>query len=651
MAATSGTWLHALAEARAGLRAANVVWFGDSISELDEEGEPFPWIVGRVLSGWTESVQYRNAGAAFTPTAMVTTGQPSPEEVAGFGGRSVELAPGDHSTLSACGQGVTVLWSRQPGGGMLEVTWGGDRLGSIDTDGPAAASQQTTFAGSHDSIEEALTITARDRSARLEGVYLHRRNLDRGLRIWPAVQAGNTTGDFLTHPSWGLDSLAGFDPDLVVIATGTNKASQYLQDLDALIDSVRDRTGCDIAVWVPYLTPMIDVERAAAARSLAESRGCLVIDAASALGTPATVDDIHPTAATIAVAAAHAATVLSGDPVGTAAQIAGQAASSSRSGQVWQSAGGSIAIESLLGSKVLAGRTGPTDPGQQWALLLANMAAGLLGLPGPSISFGPGGDAPIDTHLSRAGSGHFSLNAGAGQLDLARLRITESAAPDADGRSAVLYSRSRAGVTELAAVLPDGSHHAIAPAPVGGYRAPVPCTLAPSHQRADQGIELPQGRVHWVPLPTLAAGALATDVWVDVVVPAAGATAAAAIVITGLDGRPAQVVAQTGPAAIDLGQSGFRGAALDGAIEVAPGEGWWVAVMVDAGSGRASVAGTHRIEGPAIAQLGATPVRPGAGATGVLVLDGQVTVPDRPGPDLIHATGAVPVAWVTLQAP
>src|SRR5690606_28249323 len=116
-----------------------------------------------------------------------------------------------------------------------------------------------TFAFGNDSGEEALTITARNRSARLEGVYLHRRNLDRGLRIWPAVRAGNTTGDFLAHPSWGLDSLTGFDPDLVVIATGTNKASRYLEDLEALIDAVRERTDGDIAVWVPYLTPMIDV--------------------------------------------------------------------------------------------------------------------------------------------------------------------------------------------------------------------------------------------------------------------------------------------------------------------------------------------------------------------------------------------------------
>ena len=78
-------WLAALADARAGSGVADVVWFGDSISELDPSGVPIPWYVGRVLSGWTESIQYRNAGAEFTPN-METQGGRASDDMAGLVG-------------------------------------------------------------------------------------------------------------------------------------------------------------------------------------------------------------------------------------------------------------------------------------------------------------------------------------------------------------------------------------------------------------------------------------------------------------------------------------------------------------------------------------------------------------------------------------
>ncbi|NLD77599.1 MAG: SGNH/GDSL hydrolase family protein [Acidimicrobiales bacterium] len=653
MGEPGGAWLRALAEARAGTRLANVVWFGDSLSELDRTGEPMPWFVGRVLSGWTESVQYRNGGAEHTPS-MVTTGQMSELADAGFGGRSVDLAPGDHSELACIGEGVTVLWSRRPGGGILDVSWGDDHIGSIDTDGPAAATQRTTLTRPFGFVAEMLKITAKGRSARLEGVYVHQQNLENGVRVWPGIRSGNTTGDYLTYPGWGLDSLASFDPDLVVVATGTNNSSEYIAELDALIDAIRTRTDSDIAVWVPYLGPTMPMEVAAEAGALAVERGCLVVDGAAALGRPSTVDEVHPTPATSGRAGAHAAAVLSGDPVGMVAQIAGQVVLSLRDGQVWQAVNSSIEVENPLGSAVLAGRASLHDQGHQWALLLEDLATDILGLPGSTLSFGPGGSQPIDTHLSRAAGGRLSLNSGTGEVELARLRVGQSEDPAAEEGAAVIYSRNRAGTTELAVVLPDGSDHAIAPAPVarGGYRAPLPCALAPSHHRSEAGVDMPTRRVHWVPFPDLAEPAVATHVWLEVIVPEGGASASAAIVEGDGDGRPGRVVARTSPGAIDLGQGGISGAPLAGEVELAPGAAWWVAVVAESGGGQSVVAAADQLVSSGLAQIGTAPVVPTPTiATGVLVLDDQDSVPDRPGSALADLPGAAPLPWVSLQSP
>ena len=673
MTGTRGTWLPALAGARARTRAANVLWLGDSLSELDPAFDPMPWFVGRVLSAWTEQVQYRNAGAEFTPS-MSTTGTASPDEHAGFGGRSVDLEPGQSSSVAGAGEGVSVLWTRQAGGGVLDVEWGGARLGTIDTDGPLRYSQRTVFprpTGDGADVADAsdvLTVTARGAAARLEGVYLHTQNLDQGVRVWPAVRSGNTTQDFLDHPGWGLDALDTLAPDLVVIATGTNADTGYAGELDALIDALRARSGADIAVWLPYINSSFTLEEAAEGRAVAEARQCRLVDAAAVLGVPPTVDGAHPSSVGTALAGAHAAAVLSGDPVATAALIAGQAAASVGGGQIWRPGGGSISIENPVGSSVLSGRGDPDDLGHQWAILLTSLAAGLFGLSGPTFSFGPGGDRPIDTHVSRAGPGRVAINGGSGQVDLARVRVAvdeqsgEDQQPGADQPSgqpgavegaAVLYARNRRGSTELAVRLPDGSGHVLAPAPRAGYRAPVPCALSPAHRRAPRGLALPPGRVFWVPFPVLELAAVATHVWIEVEEPCGPVTAMAAVVSTAADGRPGDVVASTGAAAIDLSMAGVRGAALEAPALLAAGEPWWVALSVPTGGDGSPVVGAAEgLEGGPAAQLGSAPVMPSTGrASGALVLDGQVAVPARPGVDLVHLVGPLPVLHVSLEAP
>ena len=50
-------WLPALAAARRADGVADIVWVGDSISELNAMGAALPWQIGRILSGWTEATQ------------------------------------------------------------------------------------------------------------------------------------------------------------------------------------------------------------------------------------------------------------------------------------------------------------------------------------------------------------------------------------------------------------------------------------------------------------------------------------------------------------------------------------------------------------------------------------------------------------------
>lgn len=625
-----------------------MLWLGDSISELDPAIDPLPWFVGRVLSGWSERVQFRHAGTEYTPS-MSTTGTRTPAERAGLGGRSVDLEPGRSSSMVGVGEGLSLLWTRRPGGGLLDVEWGGDHLGTVDTEGSPAHTQRTVFRRPAGDAVEAITVTARRAAATLEGVYLHAHNLDHGLRVWPAVRSGNTTQHFLDHPGWGLDALDTLSPDLVVIATGTN--GSYADELGALIDEVRARSGADIAVWVPYLNLWVTPETAAAGRRVAEARQCMVVDAASVLGVVPTVDGVHPDSVATALAGAHAAGVLSGDPVATTALIAGTAGASG--GRIWRLGGGAVSVEDPTGYPVVAGRANADDSGQEWALVMSSLAAALFGLSGPTLSFGPGGDRPIDTHLSRAGTGRVAVNGGAGQVDAARLRVGVDEEPIADAEAAVLYARNRRGSTELAVRLPDGSAHVLAPAPPAGYRAPVPCALSPAHRRSSQGLALPAGRVIWVPFPVLELAGVATHVWIEVEEPCAQVTAMAAIASTTAAGRPGDVLANTGAAAIDLSVAGVRGAALQAPALLVAGQPWWVAILIPPGAGGSPVVGAAEgLEGWPAAQLGSAPVVPSTGrASGALMLDGQSTVPAGPGVDLVHLVGPLPVLHVSLEAP
>lgn len=95
--------------------------------------------------------------------------------------------------------------------------------------------------------------------------------------------------------------------------------------------------------------------------------------------------------------------------------------------QQWILANSKIQVIDFLGYASL-GMSQGTDTGGQWSLNGSSLASLLIGQPGPTLSFGPGGSTLVDTHLSRKSAGAFTINNGAGELISARLTNSNTSA-------------------------------------------------------------------------------------------------------------------------------------------------------------------------------------------------------------------------------
>src|SRR5690606_10995533 len=200
---------------------------------------------------------------------------------------------------------------------------------------------------------------------------------------------------------------------------------------------------------------------------------------------------------TTAMTGAHLLVSLSEDPISAITLMAGRAAFDSLFEQSWFYEMSTVSIDGDVGSPVLNGRDHVLDTGHSWAMLLPSLAAD-VGLPGATVSLGPGGDVPVDTHLSRAGKGRLSVNGGAGEVELNRIVLTppapEAVAPPPGTGAALFLSDGDALSIQTA----DGSVR-----PVSGGAAltlPLPCAFsAPVGPPAT--VAAGDSRVMWLPLP------------------------------------------------------------------------------------------------------------------------------------------------------
>lgn len=422
-------WMDALAASPTD--TADIVWIGDSLSELGTFGPSMPWVVQQSLTSWTEGD--RNGGfyqghSPFSGKAVVSTGSDSDE---GFGRRSTLLEEGDTATIPAQRiRGISLLYRRAPGAGSLQVAYTGSPA-TIDAAGALAHSQLwTSGALEVPTLSADVVITAVGGPVLLEGVMLHASNRTRGVRVWPAARSGARSDEFADVPGRVLDAISSIGPDLVVIATGTNDAGNTNQDLmeerlRGLITAVRGRHSGDIALWIPYVQDAWVAADASRARAIAADLGLAVIDASVLAPDAATADGIHMAAPTAPTLGMHAAAVLSGDPIGTLVRHTAYARdfrawlATAAQTQTWTPGGGSIRHGALPGGPAISlFGAGP----EAEVTIISQATASLIGMPGATLALGPG-SAPGDTAISRAGAGHVAVQAGDGTLSAGRLRL------------------------------------------------------------------------------------------------------------------------------------------------------------------------------------------------------------------------------------
>lgn len=328
---TSGldNWFTALGTAST--TPLNVVIIGDSISVTTAFGVTKPWgqrIVDRFTNNGRTPIPEASWRFAYSTQVLgMTTNQGALHSpVMGMGGVATDLTNGQKATMVATMDGISVVYSKQSGGGDLEVRdgAGGTLLTTISTAGTAKSS----FIWTSSALTRAshtIEITSVGNTI-LEGVYVHDGTRAAGVRVWTASKSGYTSNDFATIPSLALDLLDNLNPDLVIIATGTNdSAANYATYMAALIAAVQAHSNCDIALWFPYgSTSGFNSTEEAAGRAYIESAPFIalnipVIDAG--LGTPNistrySPDGIHPNDTGAEYIAQHIYSVVGGDPLG-----------------------------------------------------------------------------------------------------------------------------------------------------------------------------------------------------------------------------------------------------------------------------------------------------------------------------------------------
>lgn|GEM_PF-4685667 len=645
-------WAAVLEASLRGERIAQVVWVGDSISELNRAAPPLPWQVGNLLAGRTEPVQYRNATADRYSCCMRTEGLSLEGDEAGFGGRAVELSQGQTTSFDAGGEGVSILWIRQPGGGKLSARWGEESIGTVGTDGPDVSTAVTTLARRAGRDTAEIELTASGAPVRVAGIYVHNHNLHAGVRVWPAVRSGNKSRWFSEHRNWLIEPLAALRPDLVILATGTND-DDYEPDITRLARTAHEHApDADVALWLPPLTRSFTLERAAIGREVARKEGCGLIDAASDLGALPTTDGVHSTSFTVALGAAHAANILGGPATGGWWSGLIELNRSVADGQRWGGGGGVVEVESPVGLATLSGKVRADDPGAAWVLALPPLPKAALGIDGAVLGMGPGGTENPDTFLSRLEPGRFAVNGGSGALELERLVIRIDGAPEGSGETVSLYaSRDGDGGTEVVAVASDGSRLLVT-APPSGLEVPLPCALS-AHVHPTVPYEPVSDQVMWVPMPALAQRAVATRIWLEVLRPAESACATAGVVGRGEPGLPGDLLGRTGVGAIDCGSAGVVGAELLEPVHLEPGATWWVGLhIIEGGSQGLAISGASTLRGGAGVEVAPPGMTPSAEAvSGAIVLQGAEGIPSSAPGDVASLLGLAPALHVSLEAP
>lgn len=467
---------------------ADVVIIGDSISVLGSQiSKPFGWLLGKALSqsdlraetyGWVFASVPSHAG----PDMDSCGGTPS---ATGAGGYSSAMAVNDTAQIVAPCDGISIVWTRSPGGGNIEVRDGGSGgtlITTINTAGAAAASQVTrvdlTTYASH-----TIHLKVVSAGVTFEGAYLHAGDQTAGTRVWTCGHAGYSTADYVSTPSLALDLIRTLDPDLVIIQTGFNDTNDttYAADLDALINAVRQRSNASVAVMSPWGGSNIpgSAAKAAAAVRIAKAKRANLIDLFGAAGNVSnnvdpldwSADGAHPKPGASVMISDLILLQIAANPWLIAATMFGRGPRD-LVGTITNNQGsrGAASVQSTLGYPNVAVRNVDTDANDQLVLFTSGFAT-LLGLPGASIALGPGGASSVNAFISWLAANQIRLSGGltlagtggAGYVDYTE-QSSDPTAPAAD-HARVFVKDNGAGKTQLAVRFATGAVQVVATQP------------------------------------------------------------------------------------------------------------------------------------------------------------------------------------------
>lgn len=271
----------------------------------------------RTASGNDDGQTQTNGGVPGLLTADGT------DDDSGSGGHSKIMADTDQATYTATMDGVSIVYSKDPSYGDLEIRdgVGGTLLETINCSGTA----KSGFVWTSDALSLAShTIEVTSVGAnRLEALVAHVDNRASGVRVWNLGHEGWATDDFLADPTTYLDFIENMQPDLVIVATGVNDAdeTEYVDDVTTLISNINGVASPDFAFWIPYINANFNSDKLAAIRTYIDAQEYARFDSAAVLldkdftGGRFQGYGVHPNYVFVDVIAKQGVNLLSGDPI------------------------------------------------------------------------------------------------------------------------------------------------------------------------------------------------------------------------------------------------------------------------------------------------------------------------------------------------
>lgn len=409
---------------------ADIVCLTDSIGVLGSvTAKPWPHLLAKTLSAFDSRAEgagwvFANGNGAAVIAMDSCAGTAS---TTGAGGYASDMTAGQVAYHTMTCDGVSVVYTKQSGGGSIEVRDGGSGgtlITTISTANATTLRSQVTTVNLTTYASRQVHLTVTGGPVHLEGIYGHAGDQTTGTRVWCPGHSGYKTSDFVSNSTLAMNLVASLDPALVIIATGYNdvSAAQYEADLRTLIAMVQAQTGNNVAVMSPWggvAGAAVGLAKAQAAERVAGELGLAFFDLYGMLGSvdnavdpwDLSADGAHPRPGASQMMADLVLSKVAVDPTLVAISTPERGPReylgtlSNRQGIA-----GQLDLTNLLGYPVAALYGAEGDVNAQMILFNGTLGAA-LGAPGAGISLGAGGGSAADTSITRDAAGVVRVSA------------------------------------------------------------------------------------------------------------------------------------------------------------------------------------------------------------------------------------------------